>query len=479
MTFPAAAAQRLRTFGRPPRIMGIDLARGLAVIGMIIAHFADRPELSWSEPSTYLALVNGRSAILFAVLAGISISLVNGRTTLPERADLPRLRLQLLGRGAAIFLIGVALELLNTDILVILGVYGLLFIAAIPFLRLRARTLFLLAAAVGVVMPFLLTALRVLFFDPFGPAVSLALFGTYPLPTWLGFVLAGMGLGRLRLTTIRVAVAALLVGTVLAAVGYGVGAAVWPLVSGEQQTATPAGVLDGQTGDPGVAGDAGSEDIPDLVTVPSEELHVTGMTCDMVPAQWVSCYVPDTTATEGDQYQPLTYWDQLRSSDPVGQLLRSALSPIEHSGGVFEVIGSGGFAIAVIGLCLLISRPLRWLLLPIAALGSMPLTAYSAQVLIYLVLAGGPQGHGGMAPLAWLWVVLALIAATLAWAILIGRGPLERLLARASRAMAAGTPPFVPAGPAPVDAPPVDAPPDGPAGAGDVVPGDVVPAGSA
>lgn len=442
--------------------MGIDLARGLAVIGMIIAHFAERPDLVWSDPATYLALVSGRSAILFAVLAGVSIALVNGRTTLPERADLPRLRLQLVGRGAVIFLIGVALELLNTDIAIILGVYGLLFIAAIPFLRLRARTLFLLAAAVGVVAPFLLGALRVVFFDPFGPTVSLALFGAYPLPVWLAFVLAGMGLGRLRLTTIRVAVTALLVGTVLAAVGYGVGAAVWPLVSGDDQVATPAGMIEGGDAEAGAADGAaaGSDDTLDLVTIPSEELDVTGLICDVAPGFWVNCYSPDTAMEEGSLPQDLTYWEQLRSSDPVGHLLMSALSPIEHSGGLFEVIGSGGFAVAVIGLCLLISRPLRWLVTPIAALGSMPLTVYSAQVVIFLVLAGGPQGYILMTGLTWLWVVLSLIAAALAWAILIGRGPLERLLALASRAMAAGTPPVgaavaTPAGAAPVGAAPV------------------------
>ena len=57
-----------------------------------------------------------------------------------------------------------------------------------------------------------------------------------------------------------------------------------------------------------------------------------------------------------------------------------------HSSGLLEVIGSGGFALAVIGACLLLCRTvLTWVVLPLRAVGAMPLTAYTAQLLVWAV----------------------------------------------------------------------------------------------
>src|SRR5690606_5958294 len=53
----------------PRRVIGVDLARGLAMIGMFGAHLNVPREVTVADPSTYLALVHGRSAILFALLA--------------------------------------------------------------------------------------------------------------------------------------------------------------------------------------------------------------------------------------------------------------------------------------------------------------------------------------------------------------------------------------------------------------------------
>ncbi|MBM7501839.1 putative membrane protein YeiB [Brachybacterium muris] len=73
----------------------------------------------------------------------------------------------------------------------------------------------------------------------------------------------------------------------------------------------------------------------------------------------------------------------------------------------------------------------------LAALGSMPLTAYSAHVVLILVIAGPGGGLHSMA--AWLWMGLGLILACTVWALYRGRGPLETITARSARAMAAGT----------------------------------------
>ena len=55
-----------------------------------------------------------------------------------------------------------------------------------------------------------------------------------------------------------------------------------------------------------------------------------------------------------------------------------------HSSGMLEVVGSGGFALAIVGICLLLCRTFAvWIVLPLRAVGSMPLTAYTGQILVW------------------------------------------------------------------------------------------------
>src|SRR5687768_15879130 len=77
------------------RNYGLDLARGLAVIGMILAHVDTPQNLSWS-PSSWQALVYGRSAALFGVLAGVSIALLSGGTRPAFGNDLVRARVRIM-----------------------------------------------------------------------------------------------------------------------------------------------------------------------------------------------------------------------------------------------------------------------------------------------------------------------------------------------------------------------------------------------
>lgn len=380
---PLNPLRALRTLGRPPRIMGLDVARGLAVVGMAAAHMADVPDVNWADPATWGGIIHGRSAILFALLAGISTALITGRTSRPEPADMPRLRLRLLGRGAAIFAIGLVLELLHTNIAIILCVYGLLFIAAIPVLRWRPRYLLLGSLVLAIAGPFALSALRVFTLSPHGSGVSLALFGTYPIPVWMAFMLAGLAIGRMRFTATAAATWMVLLGVCLSVFGY-------------------------------AAGEYADDELSASYAV------VAGMTPAPAPTD---ALLPPTDS----------YWARLAEADPGRQILESSLAVSEHSGGVFEILGSGGFVLAVLGLCLLISRPLRWLLLPIACLGMMPLTTYSAHTVVFWLAAGGPQGVLEPSVALWLWSSVGLAAGATVWAVLLGRGPLERLVAWVAR----------------------------------------------
>lgn len=406
--------------------MGLDVARALALLGMVGAHLGVG------------GLVDGRSSILFAVLAGVSVALMTGRTQVPEPHMLPVLRLRLIGRGAAIFVIGLALEALGTPIAVILTVYGLLYVAAIPFLRWGATRLFIAAGVLAVAGPPLLAGVYALSLGASGPGLGLVLFGTYPITVWLALMLAGMALGRLRLDRVRTAVWMLIAGVVVSGIGYGVGAL--------------AESWGGDAADTGSSSSYSSSSYVDdtdtsAVGVPAEDFDLSGKICDDWGGGEVYCYPPmgeqeavvddASSVMSDDETGWATYPAQLAEQQPAVMMLDALVAVYPHSGGSAEILGSGGFAAAVIALCLLVSRWLRWVLLPVAALGAMPLTAYSAHIVVFLV-AAGPLSMPSDASGWWGWFSLALIVAATAWSMFLGQGPLERLVGRAASAMASG-----------------------------------------
>lgn len=69
---------RWASFGRAPRLSGIDVARGLAVFGMIGVHVGVSATFDLADPLTWTTLVSGRSSILFAVVAGVSVGIAAG-----------------------------------------------------------------------------------------------------------------------------------------------------------------------------------------------------------------------------------------------------------------------------------------------------------------------------------------------------------------------------------------------------------------
>ena len=117
-----------------------------------------------------------------------------------------------------------------------------------------------------------------------------------------------------------------------------------------------------------------------------------------------------------------------------GPYLAAVWTAEAHSSGLWEVVGSGGFAVAVIGLCLLVCRtPLRWVAIPLRAVGSMPLTAYVLQIAVWAVFAAvalgdtsdlaGVRDAGLFLPLT-----LGIVVGCTLWALLVGRGPLEAVI---------------------------------------------------
>jgi len=71
------------------RIMGVDVARGFALIGMIAVHVLSATNAA-GEPSLEWTLFAGHSAALFATLAGVSLAfMTGGRTPRPASRGLP------------------------------------------------------------------------------------------------------------------------------------------------------------------------------------------------------------------------------------------------------------------------------------------------------------------------------------------------------------------------------------------------------
>ncbi len=356
-----------RRLNGPRRVAGLDLARGLAVIGMFAAHLLWIDPFDMADVSTWTDVANGRSSILFATLAGVSIALLTGGRVPVSGAARERASARLALRALCIWVIGVLLILTQVPVFVILPAYAILFLLVLPILHVRPAYLFALAVLLGLVMPWVQALIAQMpFWDtPLGTDLGLLVGLNYPFTVWIAFIVAGLGIGRLDVRALRTQVALVVVGAALAIFAYTLAA--------------------------------------------------------VAPA------TPDT------------YLAMVWTADP-------------HSDGLLEVFGSGGFAVALVGLCLLLTRPwwrapgggeawlgpLGWLTLPLRAVGSMPLTAYVGQIVVWWVLQPAPEA--GESTLEAFrdtepfmpFVVWTIVACTL-WALLVGRGPLEWVLDRVTR----------------------------------------------
>lgn len=199
---PAAAASG--------RVYGLDIARALAIFGMITVNF--RAKLTETEePAWLLRLaeqIDGRAAATFVFLAGIGVALLTRKSRLSGDAAAIRADRWLLWRRALfLFVIGLAFRTIwNFDILHFYGVYlfTIAFLITQPGNRLIA-----LAVILSLVFPFLFyvvpTQLGISFWDtndglsPGDLAIDIFFQGFHPFAPWFAFMLFGYVVGRLDL----------------------------------------------------------------------------------------------------------------------------------------------------------------------------------------------------------------------------------------------------------------------------------------
>ncbi|MGN8051286.1 heparan-alpha-glucosaminide N-acetyltransferase domain-containing protein [Curtobacterium sp. 22159] len=213
------------------RSQGVDVARALALVGMMATHVGGiADQVDWPDPGTWAAVAHGRSSSLFAVLAGVSIGLTSGRTSPPGPPVIGRVRGRLAVRAAVVIAIGLLLMALDTPVYVILPTYGVLFLLAIPVLRVRSGRLLVLAAACAVLSPVAALVTAPAFVGAGTWEAQLGL--VYPVVTFLAYVLVGLALVRAGIGRRPVQVVSLTVGAAVASVAYVVGVVLAPVPGG-------------------------------------------------------------------------------------------------------------------------------------------------------------------------------------------------------------------------------------------------------
>ncbi|WP_433297040.1 hypothetical protein ACQPZQ_17560 [Pseudonocardia sp. CA-142604] len=185
---------------------GLDLARGLALFGVMAADvFHAAPG---NGPSALGPMSAGDCpAVTFALVAGASLALAGGRCRACVRADIAVQAVLIAAIGLALGLAGRATALLSY--------YGVLCLVTTVFLGRRPWFLVRIAVVVLLVAPIIVTstmdrtALRLdgnpsfstLVTDPSGLIITLFVTGAYPVLIYLAYTCVGLAIGRMDLSS--------------------------------------------------------------------------------------------------------------------------------------------------------------------------------------------------------------------------------------------------------------------------------------
>ncbi|HET9539817.1 MAG TPA: DUF418 domain-containing protein [Candidatus Limnocylindria bacterium] len=416
------AADRADDVGKPDgRLLGVDVARAVAQLGMLIAHYSYL-DGTGGDLRVVTRFVGGKAMPLFVFLGGLGFTMLTRRAAHPVA--------QVVARSLVLFVLGLLLVEHAAYLAVILQFYALFFVLALLVRHLRVRWLLVLAGVVMVVGAWSWLHLardRVRYggwqgwatvTDPRPLGIDLAVSGSYPVLPTFAFFLVGMAVGRLALGRRSVQLRLAAGGLLLALVG---------LVGGELLTraTTDRTVLEEQRGSLTLQ--------PSVEPAIVERLNTT--------ATAIGQQVADTVERTGESRRRVLRafardHERATGSVPLARLA----DPVGHGKMPAWVIGATGWSMAVLGASLLVTS--RWprLLRPVAMAGQLALTfyvlqalglrwwfaadwsdsyTYTGQLLACVVLFGG-------------FVILATL-----WRHFLPRGPLEALLRSAGHAGAA------------------------------------------
>ena len=400
----------------PSRYIGVDVARLLAIAGMMATHLiavnalnAGAPDLDRVAGEVAQAATSGIAAPLFAVLGGVSLTFASRSMLRAGRRGAAIASAVL--RGVLLIVIGLLLGLIVSPVVVVLVYYGAAMILASPLLTLRARWLVVIAVVVGVCSGPLNALARgalgvvneggsisfeSLTQDPWGALRGAFLTGEYPALTWVVYLIVGMLIARALLSAadrgrLRSA------SGVIAAVGAATAVAA-SLISTWVVTHL------------------------DLLGVPRPSVF---------------------SADAFSQFLTMPSFGAPLNADPWMQLIATP-----HSGSVMDLLRTLGIGAAVIGLLVLLCDGIAWrrrsgVLEVVRAAGAAPLTVYALHVVVTGVtltaVFADPAIASGAAVAPWWAVGIGAFCLQFGGAVALGailarvgrRGPLEAIVSGA------------------------------------------------
>ncbi|MEU5543396.1 DUF418 domain-containing protein [Streptomyces sioyaensis] len=409
------------------RMLGVDVLRALAILGMVWLHFT---LTGWGNPApagqsadstvTWMNdLLSTRSREIFFLLAGVTVALLTGGTSVRRGRERVIAWKRIAIRAGTLFVLALVLGELGEWESQILHYYALWLLLLLPLSMLRVRTLLIIAGVLAVACPafkivadhagtswgFLpITAPGVMPKEPAGGFALLIHPGDW-LPTLqnvffgmgnfgqdtisvLPFLILGLALGKLDLRK-----AAVRRRMVVAGAGTAVAALLLSLVS-----MYPLGAVD-------------------KVNAYKNP-----------PAAATAAPAAAAGAPSAPPKKPEAPWESLVTMGHPG--------PAEKQFSATEGVFMLGTITALLGglLTLMDKRLWRRLLRPLAAFGSMALTWYFGHFLwlTYLAPVSGPEGQpAGRAVLSFAVFVVVSLTVSLLWRKWLRRGPLEWLVHQA------------------------------------------------
>ena len=206
----------------PRRVDGVDAARGLALIGMFVAHVS--PAVADPGLAELVAIADERPRLLFALTAGIGLGFMSGGTQ-PIADGRRELRRQIAIRAVILIALGFVIwATLHPLVFIILDVYGVAFLLMLPLLFIPRGAAVALGAGLLAMTPAIAElGARTEFVEavretPLKFLSDWIVGGAYPVIVWVPVMLIGLGLARMDLGSPRVVGLIALAGLVAASV---------------------------------------------------------------------------------------------------------------------------------------------------------------------------------------------------------------------------------------------------------------------
>ncbi len=377
-----------------PRLWGIDLARFVAIVGMMAAHLVViRGDTEWLRGAT-----SGFPSTLFSVLGGFGLVFAARRYRFPQQV--PGAIAAGVTRGAIIVLIGFMIEFLPPHpIYVILVYYGSALILLAPLISAPTWVLGSVGTMLAVAGPFIIAAQehpgRLDYSGVLPLLQSVLIGGTYPAVTWVVYMLVGMILCRWLLSMNKrglarqAALLMILFGTLTGLAAWG------------------AGLLY-------------------RTTVQAPSLMSSAGLSRSAAMQQLSASGFGTPSAAG--------WAAVLDLSP-------------HTGSMVDLARTGGISVAIIGLSLLLASGFAKpppVLRPAIGVGAAPLTMYTLHLVMTSFTVADAGGFSAYADLSQHPLLQHAFFIQLAVLLILGtyfgfagrRGPLEILVSRAAQATA-------------------------------------------